>query len=178
MKIPYTAKELDDLIGACVEFTDQHEPYFMTGNIAGRKGVSAEIDAVRTMMDWVAETDKGVLEYSGIGKDNVPYFRLGHDARRIVTDGGFKKYLRRRRVIGHLEQVRSWSPICIALLALIVSVLVWQAPKGSSNRIDELAAQLSELRIRQAQTTTTVTTIQASLETVTSQLRETKTTSR
>src|SRR6267154_446044 len=101
MRIPYTTERLDSLIGACVEFTEQHESYFMTGNIAGREGGSADIDEVSRMMHWVAEMDKGVLEYSGIGQDNVPYFRLGHEAMQIMTEGGFKKYLRRKRLIGH-----------------------------------------------------------------------------
>jgi len=175
MKSPYTTKELDDLIGACVEYTDQHEPYFYTGNICGRTGVSVDTDVVKRMMDWAAETDRGVLEFSGFGKDNISYFRLGRDARQVMKDGGFEKYLRRRTAIERLELVKSWSPMCIALLALFVSVLAWQAPKGSSNRIDDIAAQLHELQIRQDQTKSTVATLQAGLDTVVSQLRKTRT---
>src|SRR5262245_20697601 len=95
------------------------------------------------MMDWVAETDKGLIEPLGFGKDNVVYFRLGRDAQRIMNEGGFKKYLRNRTVRERLERVRTWAPIGISLLAVIISVLVWQAPKGSSRRIDDLTTQLN-----------------------------------
>jgi len=178
MKTPYTITELDALIHACVSFTDQHESYFMTGNIAGSDGVSADIDAVRRMMDWVAETDKGLLEYSGLGQDNVPYFRLGRDAKRIMNNGGFKRYLRNRTVRESLERVRMWAPICISLLAVIVSILAWQTPKGSSNKIDDLTTQLNGLRSDQEQTKAMVTTIRANLDTISSRLPTTTPTSR
>lgn len=55
METPYTIKELDALIHACVSFTEQHEPNFWAGNIAGRDGVSSDIPSVERMMDWVAE---------------------------------------------------------------------------------------------------------------------------
>jgi hypothetical protein len=163
MNIPYTAEELDALIGACIEFTDCHEPYFMTGSIAGRNGVSVDIDAVRRMMDWVSETDKGILEYSGIGKDNVPYFRLGRDAKQITTHGGFKEYFRRRKAITRREQARLWAPICIALLALIVSVLAWRVPQGTKG-IDEVTTQLRALQADQQQIRSRISTIQSSLD--------------
>ncbi len=163
MNMPYTTEQLDALIGACVEFTDLHEPYFMTGNIAGRSGVSVDIDGVRRMMDWVSEMDKGILEYTGIGKDNVPYFRLGHDAKQITTHGGFKKYFLRRKAIARREQARLWAPACIALLALIVSVLAWRVPQGT-RRIDEVTAQLRALQADQQQIRSRVATIQSSLD--------------
>ncbi len=163
MNSPYTTEQLDALIVACVEFTDDHEPYFMTGNIAGRKGVSVDIDAVRRMMDWVSETDKGILEYSGIGKDNAPYFRLGRDAKQITTHGGFKKYFRRRKATARREQARLWAPICIAFLALIVSVLAWRAPQGTK-RIDEVTTQLRALQADQQQIRSRIATIQSSLD--------------
>jgi outer membrane murein-binding lipoprotein Lpp len=163
MNIPYTNEQLDVLIAACVEFTDHHELYFMTGNIAGRNGVSADIDEVRNMMDWVSETDKGILEYSGIGKDNVPYFRLGRDARQMRTQGGFKNYFRRRKAIARREQARLWAPICIAFLAFIVSVLAWRAPQGTK-RMNEVTTQLRELQANQQQMRSRISTIQSSLE--------------
>jgi hypothetical protein len=159
MKIPYTITELDALMHACVSFTEQHEPNFYTGNIAGRDGVSTDIDSVKRMMDWIAETDKGLLESLGFGKDNVVYFRLGRDAQRIMNNGGFKKYFRNRTMKERLERVRIWAPIGISLLAAIVSILVWQAPKGSSSRIDDLTTQLNGLRSDQEQTKSMITAI-------------------
>jgi hypothetical protein len=170
MKTPYTAEELDALLGACIEFTGQHEPYFMAGNIAGRDGISSDIDAVRRMMDWISETDKGILEYAGIGKDNVPYFRLGHDAKQITKSGGFKKYLRRRHVIAGFEQVKIWAPVCIALLALIVSVLAWRTPQSTKSidevttRLDDVTTQVRAFQADQQQIRRRVTTIQSSLD--------------
>jgi len=110
---------------ACISFTDQYEQYFMVGNIAGRGSVNAELDPVRRMMDWVAETDRRLIEYTGLGKDNVPYFRLGYDARQIMKNGGFHKYFRGRQVRERLEHVRMWAPICISLLALVVAFLAF-----------------------------------------------------
>ena len=159
MKTPYTIGELDALIRACVSVTEQHGQYFMTGNIAGREGVSAYIESVRRMMDWVAEADKGLLEYSGLGQDNVPYFRLGSDAKRIMNNGGFRWYLRNRNLRESLERVRLWAPISISLLALIVSILAWQTPKDTSNAIDDLTIELNRLRDDQEQTKAVMTTI-------------------
>jgi hypothetical protein len=59
-----------------------------------------------------------------------------------------------------LERVRIWAPIGISLLAVIISILVWQAPKGSSSRIDDLTTQLNGLRSDQEQTKAMVTAIQ------------------
>ena len=170
MKTPYTIKELDALMHACIAFTEQHEPNFWAGNIGGRDGVSTDIPSVERMMDWVAETDKGLLESLGFGKDNVVYFRLGRDAQRILNDGGFEKYLRNKTVRERLERVRIWAPICISILAAIVSILAWQAPKGSSTRIDDLTSQMNGLRSEQEQTRAMVTTIRGNLDTTPSGL--------
>lgn len=175
MKIPYTTKELDDLISACVEFTDDHENYFAGFNIASRNDVSTDADKVKAMMGWVSETDKGILEFTGFDKDNILNFKLGHDARQMMQDGGFKNYFRHRRIIENLHQVKIWSPIVIALLAFIVSCLAWQEPKGSSKKIDELEAQLSELQIHQAETKNTVARLQENLRTLASQLQKMRT---
>ena len=77
-----------------------------------------------------------------------------------MNDGGFKKYLRNRTVRERLERVRIWAPIGISLLAVIISILVWQAAKGSSSRIDDLTTQLNGLRSDQEQTKAMVTAIQ------------------
>lgn len=156
MNIPYTAKELDDLMGACVEFTDLGDPYFWAGNIGGRHGVGADNDAVKRMLYWVSGMDKTIIEYTGFGKDDVPYFRLALGARQMMAGGGFGPYFRRKKMIESLEQLRLWAPIGISLLALVVSFFAWQAPKGNTKRIDELSSQITALRIDQTQTKATV----------------------
>ncbi len=178
MKTPYTIIELDALIRACIDFTDQHGEYFYTGNIAGREGVSPDDVPVRRMMDWVAETDKGLLEYRGFAQDNVEYFRLGLDAKRIMSNGGFKWYLRSRAQKEYLERARMWAPIFISLLALIVSFLALQIPKDSARKIDDLSAKLNALRSDQDQTRAMVTTIRANVDTISSRLRKQTRTSR
>jgi len=85
MKTQYTIKELNALILACIEFTDRAGEDFYAEIIAP-EGVSQ--DQVRRMMDWVAETDKGLLEYRGFGNDNIEYCRLGLDARQMMSNGG------------------------------------------------------------------------------------------
>jgi hypothetical protein len=147
MTVPYTIEDLDALITACIEFTDEHGRYFMVGNIAGRSGVNSDLDAVRQMMDWVSETDKGILEYSGIGTEKVPYFRIGRNAKKILEEGGFKKYVSRRRRVEVLDQIRLWAPICISLLALVVSILAWRAPQGRE-RVDEVNKRLDQALIQ------------------------------
>lgn len=161
MEIPYTITELDDLLGACIEFTELGDPYFWAGNIGGRNGVSADNDVVKRMLYWVSEMDKTIIEYTGIGKDNVPYFRLGLGGRQMMAGGGFGPNFRRKKMIEGLEQLRLWAPIGISLLALVVSFLAWQAPKGNSKRIDELSGLITALQIDQAQTKATVDVIRA-----------------
>ena len=167
MKTPYTIAELDALMTACVSFTDQHEQYFTTGYIAGREGVNTDIDSVRRMMDWVVGTDKGLLEYSGLGKDDdVPYFRLGYDAKRMLKNGGFRTYVRDKTLRERLDYLRLWAPMCISLLAVIVSIFAWQTPKVSSSRLDELTIQLDRLRTDQQR-------MQANLDSISSRLSTT-----
>lgn len=166
MTTPYTITELDALLNACVSFTEIHEPNFWAGNLAGRDGVSSDTPSVERMMDWVAQTDKGLLESLGFGKDNVVYYQLGREAKRVMIEGGFKKYLLKRKVREHLEQARIWAPIGISLLAAIVSILVWQSPKDSSKRIDDLTTQLNALRSDQEQTKAKVSTIRESVDTI------------
>jgi hypothetical protein len=177
MSVPYKVEDLDALIRACIEFTDQDGSYFTTGNIVGRTGVDSDLDLVRRMMDWVSETDKGILEYSGIGMDGVPYFRIGRDAKRILGRGGFRNYLSRRHLIEVLDQMRIWAPICISLLALVVSALAWRAPQGGkgadevnrridevNKRVDEVLTQVGPLRTAQEQLGSRVATMQSNLD--------------
>ena len=146
MNTPYTSRELDSLLNACLDFSQSGDQYFATGNIAGREDVSADIDSIRRMMEWVVALDNALLEYSGLGQDNVPYFRLGLDAKRVMANGGFKTYLRKRQTRESLERIRLWAPICISLLALIVSILALVKPNSSSKKLDDLAAQVNRLR--------------------------------
>jgi hypothetical protein len=177
MTIPYKIEELDALIRACVEFTDDFREPFFEGNIAGRTGVETDNDAVRRMMDWVSETDKGILECMGPGKDNITYFRLGYDARRIIEKGGFRTYLSQRRRIAVLDQIRTWAPICISLLSLAISVVVWTAPQGGkglvdtnrridvvNERIDGVVSQIGPLQTVQEQIRSRVDTMQSILD--------------
>jgi len=166
MQTRYTIEELDALINACVYFTDHIEPRFYAGNIGGRDGVSVDDDYVHRMMDWVAETDKGLLESLGFANDNIVYFRLGRNAKQMMNDGGFRKYLRNKTMMQRLEYARMWAPIFISLLAAVVSIFAWLAPKANSNRIDGLGAQVNELRSDQEQTKAMVTTIKGRLETI------------
>jgi hypothetical protein len=168
MKPPYTITDLNALMHACVSFTKVHEPDFWAGNISGRDGVSTDIPSVERMMEWVVETDKGLLESLGFGKDNVVYFRLGHDAERIMNEGGFEKYLRSKTLRERLEGVRRWASIGISFFALIVSTLVWQAPKNTSSRIDDLTAQVNGLRNEQEQIKAMVASTRSSLDTTSS----------
>ena len=174
MNIPYTTEQLDALIGACVEFTDAFEPDFHASNISGRNGVIADSDAVRRMMDWVSETDKGILECKGFGQDNLTYFRLGFDAKHITTHGGFKKYFRRRKAMARREQARLWAPICISLLALVISGLAWRTPQDTK-RIGEVTTQLVKLQADQQQINSRVATIQSNLDAALSRLTTTTT---
>lgn len=165
MKSPYSTAELDALLGACVEYTDQHGQYFATGNIAGRGTVRPEIEPVRRMLDWVAETDRGVLEYAGLGMDMVPYFRLGHDARQLVSEGGFRHYFRRRTTKRNLELARNWVPILISLVALVVSMLPTRAPEVQQS-IDAVANRVSALEAHQVNVSSAVSVIQSRIDTL------------
>lgn len=167
MTTPYTTKDLDALILACIEFTDRNGEYFYAGNVVP-EGMSQ--DQARRMLDWVAEIDKGLLEYRGFGNDNVEYFRLGLDARQMTSNGGFEKYLRGRARKEYREGARLWAPIFISLLALVVSVLGLLVPKDSAEKIDDLYAQLNALRSDQGQTGEMIKTIRANIETISSRL--------
>lgn len=97
MQSPFTTTELDALLKACIEFADAHnEESFYAGNIANREGVG-DIDPTKRMMEWVAETDKEVLENMGLGKDGVTYFRIGVRARQVMNTGGFKNYFKEKK---------------------------------------------------------------------------------
>src|SRR5690606_35119217 len=122
MNVPYSAVDLDNLLKACIEFTEQNDTHFYTGNICGRDGVTTDIDSVQRMFAWIPETDKDLLEDCGLGVDNIHYFRLGHDALGVIKSGGFAKYLQNRSRRECLEKFRLWAPIGISIAAVAVSV--------------------------------------------------------
>jgi hypothetical protein len=174
MKSPYATDQLDALLAACIEFTDQYDQYFNPTLIDCQR-VGTDIDGVRRMMEWTAEMDKGILEYAGLGLHNIAYFRLGHHARRLVTEGGFKQYFRRKEMLGYLEQVKAWVPISVSLLALVVSVLSWRGRDNSAPRVDALSVRVSDLQVRQAQMTGTVAALRSSVDTIALRIRNVRT---
>lgn len=74
MKTPFTIRELDDLLNACINFTAQHEPFFYWGNVGGADGVTADSDAVTRMLTWLARTDEQLIEDCGHAHDDIRYF--------------------------------------------------------------------------------------------------------
>lgn len=122
MKSPYSVAELDALIRACIEFTDDYAPDFAVGNIGGRDEVGVDIDANQRMLEWVAELDKGLIENRGFGLHNINYFRLGHDARQMMKGGGFEKYFRRRERKVSWINTHKWAPIGISILLLLAAI--------------------------------------------------------
>jgi len=166
VNLAYPISQLDALLKACVDFTDEHAETFYTGNIAGREGVDTDIPSVLRMLEWVAETDKGLIEGLGFGLDNIRYFRLGHYGKQLLEEGGFATYVGRRTRAERLERVRSWAPVVISLIAVTVSILSWQTPKGSSKRLDDLASQVSVLRSDGERTSASVASMRAVLDTM------------
>ena len=145
MKTPFLVADLDNLLNACIEFTAHHEPNFYTGNIGGRNGVTTDSDVVQRMFVWIAEVDKGLLEDCGFGKDDIHYFRLGHDAIDVMKSGGFAKYLRSLSWDERLEKARLWVPIGISIVAVAVSVFALKKPMDTNSKVDELRSQVVEL---------------------------------
>ncbi|MDO8828245.1 hypothetical protein [Methylophaga sp.] len=151
MKAPFSVIDLDNLLHACIEFTQHHEPLFYTGNICGRNGVATDADVVQNMFSWIAETDKDLLEDCGFGKDDIHYFRLGHGAIEIMKRGGFKTYLSSRSWTERLEKVRLWAPIAISIIAIAVSLFALNKPTVTANKVDDLHSQWVELHKEQEQ---------------------------
>lgn len=149
MKAPFPVTDLDNLLNACIAFTNEHEPNFYTGNIGGRNDVTTDSDAVQRMFVWIAGMDKGLLEDCGFGKDNIHYFRLGHDASEVMKSGGFATYLRSRSRNERLEKARLWAPIVISIVAIAVSVFALKMPTDTARKVDDLRSQLVELHNEQ-----------------------------
>jgi hypothetical protein len=161
MTIPYAVASLDSFMNAVIEWTGHHGSQFYSGNIAGRDGLPDDVEEVKRMADWLAETDRGLLETLGFGTDNITYYRLGHDARRVMTTGGFAAYFRGKRHAKQREQFRTWVPICTAVAAIFFTALTYFAPRHTDKNVDELREQLVALRRDMKQTTTLVQLLQA-----------------
>jgi hypothetical protein len=161
MTTPYAVASLDAFINAAIEWTGHHGSQFYAGNIAGREGLPDDVEEVKRMADWLVETDRGLLETLGFGTDDITYYRLGHDARRVMTTGGFAAYFRRKRRTKQREQFRTWVPICTAVIAILFTALTYFAPRRSDEKVDELREQVLALRRDMNQTTTLVQLLQA-----------------
>jgi len=165
VNVAYPFSQLDALLRASIAFADEHGPQFWAANL-DLPDLGADIPSVTRMLDWVAETDKGLIESLGFGFDNIRYFRLGHYARPLMEEGGFATYVRRKTRAERLERVRSWAPMVISLIAVTVSILSWQTPKGSSKRLDDLALQVNVLRSDGERTSASVASMRAALDTM------------
>jgi hypothetical protein len=148
-------------MNAAIEWTGHHGSQFYSGNIAGRDGLPDDVEEVKRMADWLAETDRGLLEALGFGTDDISYYRLGHDARRVMTTGGLAAYFRKKRRARQREQLRTWLPICTAVIAIVFTALTYFAPRHTDEKVDELREQLLVLRRDMNKTTTLVQLLQA-----------------
>lgn len=150
MKTPYTFKELDDLLEACIEFTDgTGQAEFYAGNIAGRGAVIADFDYVKRAMEWLAETDRGILESVGFDMHNIYHYRLGTQARQLLRDGGFRNYFRKKNRQRALEGWLRWSPLAIAFIALLISAAAWLFPRERAGGIEQLGSEMEVLKSEQ-----------------------------
>lgn len=150
MKTPYTTRELDDLIEACIEFTDSTgQTEFYQGNIAGRKAVSSDLDHVKRIMEWLAGMNHDILEGVGFDVHHVYHYRLGPHARQLVQEGGFRDYFRKKNRQSIFEEWLRWSPVAIAFIALLISAAAWLFPRERPGRIGQLESQMEKLRTEQ-----------------------------
>ena len=161
MKAPYTPEELDALMSACIDFPDSH---FAVGNIAGRAGISSDLNTAKELMEWTAAEHTDLLVNMGLDLHNIQYFKLGSQAKSVMEHGGIKTYLRRKRFVRNAEQVRLWLPLCISLGAATISCLAWQNPKSNAKRIDDLVSQVASLRADQVRTEAAIDAVQKKLE--------------
>lgn len=148
MKTPYPAAELDDLIKACIEFSEI-DTEFSTDNIAGRAGVEPDQDYVRARLKWIARLDADIVEEIGYGFNNIYYYRLGPSARQLMKDGGFGAYFRRAKRAEAREEWLRWLPVAAALAALLISAAAWLYPRGNAGDIDGLRSALDTLKTEQ-----------------------------
>lgn len=142
----FTPKNVDALLRACVEYRNDHGLYFYAGNLAGRQGLSADSEQVKQLMDWVVETDDKLLAFNGFGNDNISYYRLGRDAEELLTNGGYRNYLARKKRRTALSQASIWLPVAASISAVVVSYLAWQAPKDDRQAMARMAERLGSIQ--------------------------------
>ena len=150
MKAPFPINELDRMLQACIDFTDQHEPYFYWAHIADRCGMGDNGEGVQRMIAWLARVDPGLLEDCGHAEDNIRYFRLGVEARRVMRTGGLGPYFRKKSRAESEERVRNWTHIGISTLAVVVSLFALNKPAANSAEVGRLRIQVADLQSHQA----------------------------
>jgi|GEM_PF-6818430 len=93
---PYPAKELDDILYACIEYKNAFpDNVFYSANISGRGNVPVSPGRVLYQkLKYISGLNLYLLEYLSHGLNNIEYFDLGPYARTFMNDGGFAKYYR------------------------------------------------------------------------------------
>ena len=166
MNSPYSIQELDAFMNAAIEFDDDHNEQFSASNISGRGGVPADGAATKRMAEWIAATDRGLIESLGMGNDDITYFRVGLDARSVMRGGGMGAYVARRTRAERLEKARLWIPIVISLVAITLSILTFIAPRSTDRKIDALRLRLDSLQAEQAASATAIGTLRMRIDSV------------
>ena len=157
MKPIYATDELDAIVKASLEFKKTYpNDHFAAGNLGGMHGLSAveSLNGVLTRkMKYVASLDLNLLQYLGLGTDHIEYFETGPSAEEFLNTGGFKGYFEKAGQAERINKLRSWAPILISFLALIVAVLSWTASvnrNGTSKELRVLQERIDSLEVRQA----------------------------
>ena len=147
MKPIYDATELDNIIKACLEFKKiAPQDHFYVGNIGGRKNVPPSTDGMLLKkMKYISGLDIAVLEYLGLGKNDIQYFEIGPRAKKFLSEGGFKNYYEQLKKEALLKDLSKWLPILISLIALIVATLTWLYPVNSEDKIEKLEHRIEQL---------------------------------
>jgi len=145
---PYSAEQIDALLEACIEYRNDNEQYFAVANITGRGNVVTNAETTKEMMDWVAENHSSLLVFAGLGLDGVPYYRLGWDAKPVMSGGGFSKYLAQKQRKEFVTQTKDWLPIVASIAAVVVSVFAWQEPKDNDKAFAEVNKKIEHIETR------------------------------
>jgi len=145
---PYSAEQIDALLEACIEYRNDNDQYFAVANITGRGNVVTNAETTKEMMDWVAENHSSLLVFAGLGLDGVPYYRLGWDAKQVMSGGGFSKYLAQKQRKEFVTQTKDWLPIVASIAAVVVSVFAWQEPKDNDKAFAEVNKKIEHIETR------------------------------
>lgn len=144
---PYSAEQIDALLEACIEYRNDNDLYFAVANITGRGNVVTNAETTKEMMDWIAENHGSLLVFAGLGLDGVPYYRLGWDAKQVMS-GGFSKYLAQKQRKEFVTQTKDWLPIVASIAAVVVSVFAWQEPKDNDKAFAEVNKKIEHIETR------------------------------